>query len=287
MKQRWLIVGPLLVISGVVLGVTLLRPSTSSVGSEPEASGPALDPQAISPTIGSIRSVLVLDGVIVADQPVVVRTEAAGIVSSFGPRLETAVESGQTLLSVRGQAGETAIAASSSGILISIDVLAGQEVAVGDTVATIAPESYRAVAPIDPVLLYRLYDEPLSIRATIDRGPAPFDCAFISLHAPVGEGSNPLDAPVQLECGVPDSVRAFSGVRVQLAVTTADARDALLLPVEAVEGSADRGFVTVVGPTGTERREVTLGISDGLRIQILRGLREDEQVLEFPPVPNP
>jgi hypothetical protein len=143
-------------------------------------------------------------------------------------------------------------------------------------------DGLEVVAVVAPELLYRFYEEPVEVVARIDRGPAPFVCPFVAIGPP--EGSAPsVDTPVELRCRVPDDVRAFAGVRVDLAVTTAEVTDALVVPVTAVEGTADTGRVTVVLPSGEEvDREVTLGITDGVVVEVIAGLDESDAVLDPP-----
>lgn len=155
-------------------------------------------------------------------------------------------------------------------------------VSLTGVVAPGADERLDVVAVVSPELLYRLYERPVEIIARLDRGPAAFTCPFVSIGPP--EGATPgLDTPVELRCRVPAAVRAFSGVRVDLAVTTAKVTDALVLPVTAVEGTADTGRVTVVLPSGDEvDREVVLGVTDGVLVEVVEGLDESDAVLDPP-----
>ena len=58
----------------------------------------------------------------------------------------------------------------------------------------------------------------------------------------------------------------------------------LTVPVTAVEGASETGNVFFVLPDGsTESRPVTLGISDGINIQIVDGLVEGDMILQFIP----
>jgi multidrug efflux pump subunit AcrA (membrane-fusion protein) len=56
------------------------------------------------------------------------------------------------------------------------------------------------------------------------------------------------------------------------------------VPLTAVEGAAQTGVVYFVLPDGsTEQRPVTLGINDGVSVEVTDGLAEGEMVLQFVP----
>ena len=70
------------------------------------------------------------------------------------------------------------------------------------------------------------------------------------------------------------------GMTTQNVITVADVKDALLVPVIAVQSRNGKKFVRVLGPGDKpERREVTTGIADGIHIQILSGLKEGDAVI--------
>ena len=70
------------------------------------------------------------------------------------------------------------------------------------------------------------------------------------------------------------------GMTTQNVITVADVKDALLVPVIAVQSRNGKKFVRVLGPGDKPaRREVTTGIADGIHIQILSGLKEGDAVI--------
>ena len=70
------------------------------------------------------------------------------------------------------------------------------------------------------------------------------------------------------------------GMTTQNVITVADVKDALLVPVIAVQSGNGKKFVRVLGPGDKpERGEVTTGIADGIHIQILSGLKEGDAVI--------
>jgi len=249
----------------------------------PTPSADPLTPRVISPTIASIKSVIVLDGVIRPVDPIEVRSTAAGTIESVSASAGAPATAGKALVHLKTATGSTDIIAPTSGIVVSVSVEPGQVISIGDAVAVVAPSDYVAQAQVAPELLYRLYREPDEVALQIDHGPAPFGCPFLSLGTELGAG-NPLDAPVYLTCSVPNNVRVFAGVRARVVVTTGHVEDVVSVPVEAVSGGADTGVVWIVGAGGEATpHTVTLGLTDGLRIEVVSGLAVSDRILEFPP----
>ena len=93
---------------------------------------------------------------------------------------------------------------------------------------------------------------------------------------------------VEVRCPVPADQKVFPGLTVSIGVDAGSATGALLVPVTAVEGTVLRGNVWVVTdpakPDAAEKREVTLGITDGTNVQVTDGLSEGDEILLF--VPN-
>lgn len=276
----------------VLLGAAALSGALVSRAAPSPGSGQAanvaltFEPGLIRATRGSIRSVLVLDGAVTAVDPIVVKARADGTISKVGKANKHLVAKA-VLAVITTKKGRLRVLMPQAGVVMATEIVKGQQVAVGDSLFTIAPSGYRVTVPVDPAVLYRLYERPLEITVALDRGPAPFDCPFVSIAAATSAGANPLESQVSLVCAVPAAIRAFSGIRAQVAITTAAADNVLWLPVEAVEGAADRGRVTVVRDGRHLSRAVVLGITDGARVEIVSGLTEDDAVLEFPELAAP
>jgi len=72
-----------------------------------------------------------------------------------------------------------------------------------------------------------------------------------------------------------------SGYSAVANILVAEALDALLLPERVIEFENDSPYVNLmVDGMETEKRKVSLGISDGVNVQILDGLQEGDKVLE-------
>ncbi|MEA3442613.1 MAG: efflux RND transporter periplasmic adaptor subunit [Chloroflexota bacterium] len=55
--------------------------------------------------------------------------------------------------------------------------------------------------------------------------------------------------------------------------------DVLLIPNRAIQGSWEKPWVEVIADDGTEKREIALGLSDGINAEVLSGLKEGEVVV--------
>ena len=170
---------------------------------------------------------------------------------------------------------------------------------------------YGIVADIDSASAYKISSALTSVRAQIQDGPGPFSCKVLGTIAALPAGTIPEPPPpsqpsgspapivteprdtgpppseptgMRIVCLPPASVKMINGASVTLEVITAQAANALVLPVEAVAGGQGKGLVDVVRPDGTkETREVVLGLTDGRMIEIKSGVTEQDTVA----VPGP
>jgi multidrug efflux pump subunit AcrA (membrane-fusion protein) len=185
-----------------------------------------------------------------------------------------------------------------AGTLTSFTALKGQQFAVGASVGQVAPPSFHVSGSIPPEQLYRLIERPADAQVTINGGPAPFTCTGLSISTPLpgsGSGSGSGDTgggtggtggatgPV-VRCAVPTDVTVFAGLTAQIVIAGGIAENVLVIPTTAVEGGGGTGNVYFVLPDGsTEPREITLGLSDGVNIEVTGGLEEGDLILQFVP----
>jgi hypothetical protein len=181
----------------------------------------------------------------------------------------------------------------------------------GDAVATIRLDTYRATGSIDPVDQYRLLKMPRSAVVSITGGPKPFDCGELAIGDPStttgsdtgagsGEGddvqpsgySEPGDegggaggegGGASITCRVPEDVRVFDGLTMTMSIDAGRAEDVLVVPITAVRGLVGTGTVWVLEDGEPAERRVRLGLSDGQVVEIRKGLKEGEEILEFVP----
>lgn len=153
---------------------------------------------------------------------------------------------------------------------------------------------------LPPEKTYRLYDGIISARGEITNGPGPFDCHVLGTpfvpgaggymigngeietedSSPVG-GIQVIDSSqgVVVVAAVPPGIKLLEGAPGLLALTTAEVKDAVVLPIEAVAGISQRGQVYVEDKGERVLRNVTLGITDGSYVQITSGLRGGEKII--------
>ncbi|OLT27628.1 peptidase M23 [Nocardiopsis sp. CNR-923] len=314
-KKKWIIAGAgLVLLAGLGGGAFAVLPLVLSGGGGPEVpvEQAALESSVpLTVELGSISSVMVLDATVRAAPGEDVAARNGGTVTRVWVGDGAPVENGAPIvtLSVPGTDGgsegedgaeasatrEVTLHAPRAGDVSGLgDLRDGDVLEPGTVVAAVAPDEFRAVASIPSNDLYRFGDEPRDIELSIDQGPAPTPCEFVSLGpadqgAPEGgEGAEDGEAGgeggTELVCRVPADVEAYEGVQGDLSVAVDDVSNVVAVPVTAVRGSADEGEVVVVAEDGSqETRAVSLGLSDGSMVEVAEGLSVGEQILD--PVP--
>jgi macrolide-specific efflux system membrane fusion protein len=181
----------------------------------------------------------------------------------------------------------------------------GDPVSKGDSVATIRLATFRATGSIKPVDQYRLLKMPQSAKVSITGGPKPFGCGDLAIGDPAtsatgtakgADGEVQPDGNIQpsdggdgesggasITCRVPEDVRVFDGLDMTMSIDAGRAEDVLVVPITAVRGLVGSGTVWVVKDGEPVERRVSLGLSDGEIVEIRKGLKEGEEVLEFVP----
>jgi multidrug efflux pump subunit AcrA (membrane-fusion protein) len=88
-----------------------------------------------------------------------------------------------------------------------------------------------------------------------------------------------IDEPLQDANG--DEIKLKPGMKSAVTIFTADkAENALIVPLQAVQGGARDGyFCQVITPTGVDKRTVVPGLSNDRMVEIKEGLNEGDQVL--------
>jgi RND family efflux transporter MFP subunit len=174
------------------------------------------------------------------------------------------------------------------------------------------------VAPFDGVITWRYADTGALIQAgTSNAGSAPVvklaQVSTLRLRLPVpdemvplvtdGETANiridaldrtltgkvtrttdaldPATRTMQVEVDVPNRDGSLSpGMYAEVTLDVKHAEDALVVPVQAVDRSAQQPTVLVVTPQGrVDKRTVQTGLATANRVEILGGLHEGEQVI--------
>lgn len=181
--------------------------------------------------------------------------------------------------------------AQASGTL-SLSVLEGQQVQIGEQIGTITPDSFHVEVAITPDKLYSLNSLPKEATVAITDGPAPFTCTNLrtittaTSSDPNSGGAPGAQSGPQLRCEIPSDQTVYDGLKAKLEIAGGSATNALIIPVSAVEGRFREGnvYLPATEPGGKpEKKTVKLGVSDGKYIEVLEGLAEGETILEFVP----
>lgn len=269
----------------------------------------------ITPERGTITNTVTLEGTIQSDPAPAIKATLAGEITEIYVNNGDQVSAGDTVLLIQKEMeGEPVerideegnktvepgktwwknewVTAPTSG-KINLSALLTQQVNVGDSLGSVQPPTFSAVATLTPDQMYRVQNLPDKATITIKNGPAPFDCNGVRIETPQNrpankdndaQGATPSTS-IEARCAVPDGQTVFPGLQVTMALVAGEATDVLTVPISAVEGRFEQG--TVYGPAkaGSEpvKISVKLGLTDGKRVQIIEGLAEDQEILEFVP----
>ena len=274
--------------------------STAGAGGE-QPTGGFVDPQ-VPVMISTVSNDVVLSGTVKADDAVAVKSPLDGTVVQVDVGVGSRVTAGDQLGVIKGtnsagRAITVSIEAPATGTISAFSIVANQTTTAGTVVAQIAPPGFYITAAVQPTDRYRLVDAPTEATVTVSGGPAPFTCTSLTVTTPLagaGTGSGADDpatgdpgagSGTTARCVVPADVTVFPDLVAQLTISAGIAENVLVVPVTAVLGAAESGVVYVVdAETGeTEERSVTLGLSDGINVEVVDGLTEGELVMQFVP----
>lgn len=244
--------------------------------------------------IGTIQNDVTLQGTVAADAAVEIKATLAGQVRKVLVTQGQWVDAGTEILTLRADVMNPdgtsyvdyeTVVSPAAGVLSSFTALVDQTFAVGDDVGKVAPPTFNVSGPIAPEQQYRLLNQPTQAQVTITGGPAPFTCGGLTITASVaGADASATSSSPTVRCTVPSDVTVFAGLSAKLTLAGGVAADVLTVPITAVEGTSQTGNVYFVLPDGsTETRPVTLGINDGVNVQIVDGLAEGDTILQFIP----
>jgi HlyD family secretion protein len=110
----------------------------------------------------------------------------------------------------------------------------------------------------------------------------------ISMIAPKSksqDGATLFDVEIELAKEQKKATTLRAGYSATADIVVREKEQTLLLPERLVDFASGKPTVEVPGPKDTEptRREVAVGLSDGLNVEITSGLKEGDQVVERPP----
>ena len=263
--------------------------------------GSVVEPE-VAAMVGTVRNDVVLDGTVNADAAVPIRATLAGEVRKTMVSAGQRVDAGSDILQIRGVNEDgtprwVTVKAPVAGTVSSFDILVGQTMTVGETVGQVAPPTFNVTAALAPEQQYRLTTQPTDAVITVTGGPAPFTCTGLTIttplaganSAPGGGGTDPstpdtAPSTTTVRCAIPAEVRVFAGLTGKVTLAGGVAENVLVIPTTAVEGGGGSGIVYLTADgSEAEKREVTLGLSDGTTVEVVSGLAQGDTVLQFVP----
>lgn len=263
------------VIALTVLLVTGCAPAAPESPAPPEVE----ESEPITPVRQDLTSVVVIPGTVaatptyllVAPRSGTVRLDAASA-QGAGDRVGTIAGTPLTLPHA-GKIGDTLVAP-------------GQFVAAGVPIARVSYAGFGIPIAVPAEQLFRLYAKPSSARASIAAGPEGVECALAPTDEPGDAAPDAAETDIPggpAVCLLPLDAAVVASLPARVGLATGTVKDALTLPVAAVAGSAQAGRVTVVEGTTTRVVDVTLGMTDGVSIEVTEGIDEKTMVLPYAP----
>ncbi len=106
--------------------------------------------------------------------------------------------------------------------------------------------------------------------------------AELEYIAPMGTDENgAVSFEIKAKVEVPDSVSLRAGYSANAEITVAESKDVVTIPEAALKFAGDTAYVDVVlskEEDKYERRDVETGVSDGINIEIKKGLTENVEI---------
>ena len=230
------------------------------------------------------------------DKQLVSASEYEKISQQYKQALEEKAAADDALLVVsegisrsNANASSTLIRSTISGLILDIPVKVGNSVILsntfndGTTIASVANMSdliFRG--NIDESEVGRIH---AGMPMTITIGALQnlrFDAVleYISPKAVQSNGANQFE--IKASVSVSDTIQMRSGYSANAEIVLAEVKDVLSVPESAIEFSGDSTFVYVIKGEGSDktyiRTHVETGLSDGVKIEIRKGLTEKGMV---------
>ena len=230
------------------------------------------------------------------DKQLVSASEYEKISQQYKQALEEKAAADDALLVVsegisrsNANASSTLIRSTISGLILDIPVKVGNSVILsntfndGTTIASVANMSdliFRG--NIDESEVGRIHaGMPMNITIGALQN-LRFDAVleYISPKAVQSNGANQFE--IKASVSVSDTIQMRSGYSANAEIVLAEVKDVLSVPESAIEFSGDSTFVYVIKGEGSDktyiRTHVETGLSDGVKIEIRKGLTEKDMV---------
>ena len=183
----------------------------------------------------------------------------------------------------------TLIRSTIDGLILDVPIKEGNSVIMsntfndGTTIATVANMNdliFRG--NIDETEVGRLHED-MPVKITLGALQNMSFDAVLEYISPKGveeNGANQFE--IKAAITIPDSITVRSGYSANAEIVLERTQKVLTIPESAIEFSGDSTFVYLLTNDTSEqefqRQPVTIGMSDGIRIEIKQGLKEGQQV---------
>jgi len=201
---------------------------------------------------------------------------------------EAAVEGDQVNLDMAQQRlQDTRVKSPISGVVSSRNVNIGQIIASGinnvgggTTMMTLADVSRMFIlAQVDESDIGRVTVGQKAV-ITADAYPEEkFEGEVVRIGTKGTEASNVVYFDVNIEVTSENKALLKQAMTASINVVVAEKEDALIVPAEAVTGKGRQQFATVVKNGAQDTRKIETGITDGVSIEVVKGLEEGDTVL--------
>lgn len=271
-----------------VLVAILVSTGCAAQGPDVEPDGATTSASTVAVQTRDIRSVLVVDGTVVARPTTALLAPEAGVVHLDGAVVGNRMRRGELV----GKVGNASVMTPIDGALTSRLVADGVDVAKNIPVADITYGGFGIQMQVPADEAYRLYAGPTSAKTNIVGGPSGITCTTVppaapSSAPPADQGSQPAadgGANLNALCVLPFETTVVPGLAAKVGLNTGSRTDVLAVPLSSVSGRAGEGVVTVVrADKTTENRSIKLGMTDGTYIEVTAGLHAGDRVTSAAP----
>ncbi|MDE5908444.1 MAG: efflux RND transporter periplasmic adaptor subunit [Lachnospiraceae bacterium] len=175
------------------------------------------------------------------------------------------------------QAAANGVAAEFDGVVTEINAVEGGTVATGSQLLKL--ESTQDVMVRVTVTKYDLDKIAVGQNAIVTIGSQEYEGKVTKINK-MAEQNNSGASVVGTEIKItnPDS-EVILGVEAKVIISTAQEKDAVLIPVTAVNVDMEGEFVYVVEENILVKKRITTGISSDTMVQVTEGLSDGEQVV--------
>ncbi len=193
---------------------------------------------------------------------------------------EQMVKNAQTMLDrQRERLGATFLHAPFSGVIISLDKMAGEYVGPYEALGAMAdPSELELEATVFEEDIQRIWIGQ-AVTLTLDAYPKKEftgKVKEIAAKPTVWQGRNAYE--ITIEFDEPRSVPAAIRMGADVAIVARVSKDTLIVPLQAIHTEGDTAYVEVVEEGKTARVAVQTGVSNETEVEILAGLREGQRI---------